>query len=227
MNRYIVLDVETVANAQRVAVFDNFNEDKFRLDEYWIKKNPTGTYPEWRKFKMGTTPEYLLVVGLNWGLFENGKCIDGPSSWWVGNDVNSEKELLQKFNDIYKVDTGPTVVFNGLSFDLPVLKYRAVALGVKLARGFVNLKPWEDVVIDEYARMYAGQNKKSMKELRTCLMNDGVIVIPEKYTKVLSMEGDSVSELYSDKNFHLLKLYGELDVVSEAEIYRVFKGLWW
>lgn len=227
-NSYIVIDVETVGSASKIETFDTYNKDKFKFDEYWLNRNPEGSYDDWRRYKMGTSPEYCSVVGLNWLISEE----DIPHSIWVGEEIDgvavTEKMLLQKYINLFKTKVDPLVGYNILAFDLPVLKWRFAIHGLKFPRDYTNLKPWLEEVIDEMAKLYpSGTTRKSMKELRATLIADGAISIPEKYTEILTMNGGEVHELYEKKDFATLKLYGELDVISEAAIYRLFKGLWW
>ncbi len=238
MNKFVVIDIETVPDESKRAAFNQFNHDKFYLDEYWQKRNPDKPFGDWEAYKMSTSFEYCQVVGLNWVVMDGNVAIDGPHSVWAGEGAEpapySEKLLLRKFWQVIATEGdrkgtfAPVVTFNGAAFDLNVARYRSAALGVKPSRDLSDVKPWATDYIDEFAKLYpTAGNKKGMKELRACLVADGAIKIPDKYAAIMAMDGGEVFELYQKKDFATLKLYGELDVVSEAEIYRVFKGLWW
>lgn len=249
--RYMVTDIETTPLEEKYDVFDKFNRDKFLLDDYWLKRNlgeartEEETYKKWRVYKTSTSMEYCQVVGLNWVVMDGNVAIDGPTSMWVGellpkedgketHVIVSEKLLLRKFWQVIATEGdrkgtfAPVVTFNGASFDLSVARYRSAVLGVKPSRDLSDVKPWATDYIDEFAKLYpTAGNKKGMKELRACLVADGAITIPAKYAEIMAMDGGEVFDLYQKKDFATLKLYGELDVFSEAGIYRVFKGLWW
>ncbi len=232
----ITIDIETIHDEAKIELFDLFVKiPKEDSDKWWeyAKGNDKvwlAQYEGWRITQMSVTPEYCKMVGLNW-------MTDGeePLSRWVSEKVGGdkygliiEKGLLAKAWQLMKI-AAPIVTFNGASFDLEVIRFRSMVLGVEPTCDLINLKPWENRHIDMMKRIYVNRKPMGLKKLTGLL--EGKLEVPEKYREIAGMEGSSVFAMYNEAletgDFSLLKLYGELDVIYNMELYKLGKSLWW
>lgn len=238
----ITIDVETIPDEEKIELFDLFTKVPLDLSEEWWKKAMDDEkgwqlqYNDWRRTQMSVTPEYCKIVGLNWQ-----KDGEEPFSRWVGEvvygarigdfvptDDITEVLLLRKVWELMRI-AAPIVTFNGISFDLEVIRFRSMMLGVEPTCDLINLKPWENRHIDLMKRLYVNRKPIALKRL-TVLLQDK-LEIPEKYREIIGTEGNSVYAMYSEAlspgDFSMLKLYGELDVIYNMGIYNLGRNLWW
>ena len=124
--------------------------------------------------------------------------------------TENEKKLLFDFNSFLEIT--PTLVsYNGCSFDLPVIKLRAIKNGIALTNLYKSNNKWENYQ-SRYAdnwhcdllNWYGGYNTKYK-------LNDiaAFLGIP---TKIEGMTGASVAQLYKEKKFDLIYQYCMVDV---------------
>jgi predicted PolB exonuclease-like 3'-5' exonuclease len=134
----------------------------------------------------------------------------------------SEKSLISAFVDRIAELTPQLVTFNGASFDLPVLRYRAMVNGV--AAPGLSLRPYfnrytEDAVdLCDVLSSFSPQAKATLHEL--CR----VMALPGKPD---GMSGAEVEKYYRDGHIREIAEYCESDVVNTYRVwprYELFRG---
>jgi 3'-5' exonuclease len=134
----------------------------------------------------------------------------------------SEKALIAAFVDRISESSPQLVTFNGFSFDLPVLRYRAMVHGVA-ARG-LSSRPYfnrytEDAVdLCDLLSSFSPQGKATLNELCRVMGLPG---------KPHGISGGDVETYYRDGRIGEIAEYCESDVVNTYRIwlrYELFRG---
>ncbi len=150
-------------------------------------------------------------------------------SHWVVDAVGAphvgertEHGLITSFVDRIAELTPQLVTFNGASFDLPVLRYRAMVNGV--AAPGLALRPYfnrytEDAVdLCDVLSSFSSQARATLHEL--CL----VMGLPGK---PYGISGERIEELYREGRIREIADYCESDVVNTYRVwlrYELFRG---
>ncbi|HJU12539.1 MAG TPA: ribonuclease H-like domain-containing protein [Candidatus Binataceae bacterium] len=134
----------------------------------------------------------------------------------------SEKELITAFVGRIAELTPQLVTFNGNSFDLPVLRYRALVNGV--AAPGLSMRPYfyrysEDAVdLCDVLSAYSSQGKATLHEI--CR----VMGLPGKPTGI---DGSEVEQYHRDGRIQEIADYCETDIVNTYRLwlrYELFRG---
>jgi len=163
----------------------------------------------------------IICIGALVARQENGQwVIDALGAPHVGE--RPEKALITSFVDRIAELAPQLVTFNGSSFDLPVLRYRAMVNGV--AAPGLSLRPYfnrytEDAVdLCDVLSSFAPQSKVTLHEL--CR----VMGLPGKPD---GMSGAEVEKYYRDGHIREIAEYCESDVVNTYRVwlrYELFRG---
>lgn len=150
----------------------------------------------------------------------SGWIIDALGAPHVGD--RSEKELIAAFVGRIAELVPQLVTFNGSSFDLPVLRYRAMVHGI--AAPGLSIRPYfnrytEDAVdLCDVLSSFSPQGKATLHEL--CR----VMGLPGKPD---GMSGSEVEKYYRDGRIRDIADYCESDVVNTYRVwlrYELFRG---
>jgi 3'-5' exonuclease len=209
MSSVIVWDIETVPDIKGFAAangHDGKSDDEIRTE--MGDKFPKRIYHS------------IICIGALAAHQENGRwTVDALGAPHIGE--RSEKELISSFVDRIAKLSPQLVTFNGSSFDLPVLRYRAMVHGV--AAPGLSLRPYfnrytEDAVdICDVLSSFSFQGKATLHEL--CR----VMGLPGKD----GMRGDEVEKYYRDGHIREIAEYCEGDVVNTYRVwlrYELFRG---
>ena len=188
---------------------------------------------DWLERVMSTSPEYCLMVGLNWGI-DN----EEPESVWVGETIGdkliTEILLLKKFWQLAKA-SDTLIGFNCIGFDLNVLLVRSALLGVRCPFKLWDEKPWDNHVVDLMVRRFKNvgwRERRGLKQLRRSLF-DTTQPPYEAYKGFLANDGADVAQIYQcfakgdEKALKVLKGYGKLDIVTTRHIAQLWEGYYW
>jgi predicted PolB exonuclease-like 3'-5' exonuclease len=133
-----------------------------------------------------------------------------------------EKELITAFVERIAELTPQLITFNGSSFDLPVLRYRAMAHGVAApglaARPYFNRYTDDAVDLCDVLSSFTTQAKASLHEV--C----AVMGLPGKPD---GMSGAEVERYYREGRIREIAEYCETDVVNTYRLwlrYELFRG---
>jgi 3'-5' exonuclease len=134
----------------------------------------------------------------------------------------SERELIASFVDRIAALSPQLVTFNGSSFDLPVLRYRAMVHGVAApglaARPYFHRYTDDAVDLCDVLSSFSSQAKVTLHEL--CR----VMGLPGKPD---GMSGAEVEKYYRDGHIREIAEYCESDVVNTYRVwlrYELFRG---
>jgi predicted PolB exonuclease-like 3'-5' exonuclease len=134
----------------------------------------------------------------------------------------SEKQLIRSFCDKVAELSPQLVTFNGNSFDLPVLRYRAMIHGVPApglaARPYFNRYTEDAVDLCDILSSFAPHTKASLNELSKIMGMPG---------KPEGMDGNEVERYFLEGKIKEIAEYCETDVVNTYRIwlrYELFRG---
>jgi 3'-5' exonuclease len=134
----------------------------------------------------------------------------------------SEKELISSFVDRIAELKPQLVTFNGNSFDLPVLRYRAMIHGVAApglaVRGYFNRYTDDAVDLCDVLSSFSSQGKTTLHEL--CR----VMGLPGKPDGI---SGAEVEQYYREGRIREIADYCETDIVNTYRVwlrYELFRG---
>lgn len=223
------VDIETIPDPEKIDLFNLLV--KPTSEE---KAKPDFNEDDWRRLQMSVTPEYCLILGMNL-MSEN----QNPVSRWVGEEYESsltpgkilkttEAGLLKLFWKLAK-ENSTLITYNGIAFDLEAIKFRSAQLAIEPLANLLDLKPWENRVIDLMKKLYTNRKPMGLKKLRQNIWSKLVEIDARMldYQDLLEMEGGSVYELFQQGKLDILKRYGEFDALTNMAIYKWGKGYWW
>jgi 3'-5' exonuclease len=134
----------------------------------------------------------------------------------------TEKELISSFCDKIAELKPQLVTFNGNSFDLPVLRYRAMIHGVSApglaARLYFNRYTEDAVDLCDILSSFAPHTKASLDELSKIMGTPG---------KPEGIDGTEVERYFLDGRIKEIAEYCEVDVVNTYRVwlrYELFRG---
>ena len=134
----------------------------------------------------------------------------------------SEKELISSFVNSIATPSPQLVTFNGSSFDLPVLRYRAMVYGVAApglsVRPYFNRYAEDAIDLCDVLASFSSQAKATPHEL--CR----VMGLPGKPD---GMTGAEVEKYYRDGHIREIADYCESDVLNTYRVwlrYELFRG---
>jgi 3'-5' exonuclease len=163
----------------------------------------------------------IICIGALIAHQDNGQwTIDALGAPHVGD--RSEKALISSFVDRIAELSAQLVTFNGSSFDLPVLRYRAMVHGVAApglsARPYFNRYTEDAVDLCDVLSSFSAQGKATLHEL--CR----VMGLPGKPDGI---SGGDVDSFYRDGRIREIAEYCESDVVNTYRVwlrYELFRG---
>jgi predicted PolB exonuclease-like 3'-5' exonuclease len=163
----------------------------------------------------------IICIGALVAHWQDGRWIvDALGAPHVGE--RSEKLLISFFVDRIAELSPQLVTFNGSSFDLPVLRYRAMVHGIAApglaSRPYFNRYTEDAVDLCDLLSSFSFQGKAKLHEL--CR----VMGLPGKPD---GMSGDEVEKYYRDGRIRDIAEYCESDVVNAYRLwlrYDLFRG---
>jgi len=210
MSRLIVWDIETIPDLKGFAAangHDGSSDDEIRAamgDEF-----PKHIYHS------------IICIGALVAHQDGGQWIvDALGAPHVAE--RSEKALIASFVDRIAELSPQLVTFNGSSFDLPVLRYRAMVHGVSApglsSRPYFNRYTDDAIDLCDVLSSFSFQGKATLHEL--CRMM-GLPGKPE------GIDGGEVEKFYRDGRIREIADYCESDVVNTYRVwlrYELFRG---
>jgi len=149
--------------------------------------------------------------------------------WTLGDEDADEKEIVGRFFDGIGKYTPDLVSWNGGGFDLPVLHYRALKLGVQAPRYWENGQNDRDFKWNNYLSRYHWRHTDLMDVLanfnpRANAKLDEIasmLGFPGK----LGMDGSKVWGAYLDGGIRDIRDYCETDVLNTWLVYLRFEHM--
>lgn len=147
--------------------------------------------------------------------------------WSLGEPESPEKELIQRFFDGLERYSPVLVSWNGSSFDLPVLHYRAMRHGVSAARYWEVGEEDTSFRWNNYLNRFHYRHTDLMDVL-SGYQPRAVVPLHEMATLVglpgkLGMHGSEVWQRYLDGAIAEIRAYCETDVLNTYLLYLRFE----
>ncbi len=216
-----VFDIETIPDDSAVRNLTGFDgrdieERRAELDRYHLEvTDGRNAFPR---------QPFHKVVAISFLTAEIDR--DGPREAYVLKELRSggeagydEKRLLQGFFQYFERLRPRLVSYNGRTFDLPVLKYRAMVHGVSAGHLFQAGDKWES-----YNSRYAAEWHCDLLEVLSdygasarCKLNEvcAVLGLPGKF----GPDGSKVTEMWDAKQIGAIRDYCETDVLNTYLVY--------
>jgi len=217
----IVFDIETVVDAdaaRRILRLPDLTDAEARegLTDYFLEKTEgRNDFPR---------QPFHQVVAISYGHLirepgEEGSELVMRQLASGGEKKSSEFEILEGFFQLIEKRAPQLVSFNGRGFDIPVLKYRAMAHGISSPRWFTQGDKWNN-----YDTRYSKEYHCDLLEVLSdfgasarCSMDEvaAVFNVPGK----LETAGDNVREMFEAGQIDAIRDYCETDVLSTMLIF--------
>jgi predicted PolB exonuclease-like 3'-5' exonuclease len=146
--------------------------------------------------------------------------VDAVGAPRVGD--RTEKELINSFCDKIAELSPRLITFNGHSFDLPVLRYRAMVLGVSApglsARPYFNRYTDDAIDLCDVFSSFSPQGKATLHEISRVMGLTG---------KPKGFDGSEVERYFNEGKIKEIADYCETDVVGTYQMwlrYELFRG---
>jgi len=226
----LVFDIQTVPDteaARHLLEHPEFSDAEAceALSNYFSEKQGGGNDFLRAPFHQVVSISYAYLMcerdedGLNWVL---KRIASG------GTEESSEKELLEGFFHLIETRSPRLVSFNGRSFALPVLKYRAMKYGLSCPRWFSTGDRWNNYDA-RYSTMYHVDLLEVLSDYGAstrCSMNEiaAALNLPLKLERLDS----HVEGLIAPSDLSVIRGYGETDVCSMLLIFlrwELFQGV--
>jgi predicted PolB exonuclease-like 3'-5' exonuclease len=210
MSNLIVWDIETVPDIKGFAAangYDGKSDEEIRAE--MGDKFPRHIYHS------------IICIGALVAHREDSHwAVDAVGVRHVGE--RSEKALISSFSDRIAELSPQLVTFNGSSFDLPVLRYRAMVHGVAApgltSRPYFNRYTEDAIDLCDVLSSFSSQGKATLHEL--CR----VMGLPGKPDGI---SGAEVEKYYHDGHIREIAEYCESDFVNTYRLwlrYELFRG---
>ena len=147
--------------------------------------------------------------------------------WSLGQSDSDEEELVRRFFDGIERYSPQLVSWNGSGFDLPVLHYRALKLGVQAPRywetgdedrefrynNYLSRYHWRHVDLMDVLTGFQARGRASLEQVASLLGFPGK----------LGMSGDKVWQCWLDGGIDEIRNYCETDVLNTHLIFLRFE----
>jgi len=216
-----VFDIETIPDTEAVPYLTNSkNKDvkKLReeLEEYHIKVSDGNPFPR---------QPFHKVVAISFLEAEIQVNADGTEEYRIneirsgGKEDSSEEEIIKGFFNYLSRKTPRLVSYNGRSFDLPVLKYRAMKHGVAAPWLYKSGDKWNNYM-SRYSLDWHCDLLEAFSDFGAsarCKMNEvcSILNVPGK----IGVDGSQVAGMYDDGKIGEIRDYCETDVINTYLLY--------
>jgi len=217
----IVFDIETVVDAdaaRRVLRLPDVSDAEARdgLSDYFLEKTDgRNDFPR---------QPLHQVVAISYGHLirepgEEGNELVIRQLATGGDAGSSEQEMLQGFLQLISTRAPQLVSFNGRGFDVPVLKYRAMAHGLSCPRWFTEGDKWNN-----YDTRFSSEYHCDLLEVLSdfgasarCSMDEiaATFNVPGK----LETAGNDVRTMFEAGEINAIRDYCETDVLTTMLIF--------
>lgn len=220
LDKLFVFDIETIPDTD---VLENLTgsttkdllEKRKELEEYHIEVSGGNPFPR-QPFHKVVSVSILIADIVKVNNYEYYEIIKLGT---ISSLDNAESDIISKFFD-YLCKYIPRIVsYNGRTFDIPVMKYRAMKYGISIENLFKSGDKWNN-----YAQRYSLDWHCDLLEALSdfgasarCKMNEicSILGIPGK----IGIDGSKVTELYDQNLLKTIDDYCETDVLNTYLIY--------
>ena len=178
---------------------------------------------------MSITPEYCKLVCLGYAVNEEMPrigIVNNIDEAGRGGEPLTETDLLKAFWKL--VERADHIIgYNILNFDLQVIRSRSARLGIKNIRPLWDVKPWEPIVIDVYAKRWPSGSKGVQGRKLDQVASVERIPIPQSYQNFLEQgfTGADILPAWQKGDLESIGTHCELDVIMCRELARLWGGV--
>ncbi len=222
-----VFDIETIPDTDAVKPLTDFESDNIeelreKLTEYHVEVSGGNPFPR---------QPFHKVVAISFLEADIETCRDGTENYTLTNirtggvEGSTEEEIIKGLFNYLSKNPPRFVSYNGRTFDLPVLKYRAMKYGISAPWLYKSGDKWSNYnqrysidwhcdLIDAFSDYGASCR---------CKMNEvcSILGVPGK----IGTDGSQVSELYDEGKIKEIRDYCETDVINTYLLYLNFQLL--
>ena len=220
-----VFDIETIPDAEAVECLTGFESDNVaelrqKLEEYHIEVSGGNPFPR---------QPFHKVVAISFLEAQIEMCPNGTENY-ILTDVRSggfvestEEEIIKGFFNYMSKNPPRLVSYNGRTFDLPVLKYRAMKYGISAPWLYKSGDKWNN-----YNQRFSLDWHCDLLEAFSdfgascrCKMNEvcSIMGVPGK----IGTDGSQVADLYDNGKIKEIRDYCETDVINTYLLYLIFQ----
>lgn len=149
--------------------------------------------------------------------------------WSLGDETSDEKDILQRFFHGIEKYTPTLVSWNGSTFDLPVLHYRALLHGITASRYWEAGQNDPNFRWNNYLSRYHYRHLDLMDVLAAynpranAPLDDLAVMLG--FPGKMGMKGNKVWDYYQKKELSAIRNYCETDVLNTYLIYLRFEKM--
>lgn len=220
LDKLFVFDIETVPDTDAVynllgSESKNVAELRKELENYHIEVSGGNPFPRQMFHKVVSISILIADIVRN----DNYEYYKINKIGTISNIDNSEEEMTIKFFDYLCKHIPRIVDYNGRTFDLPVMKYRAMKYNLSLPQLFKSGDKWNN-----YNQRYCLDWHCDLLEALSdfgassrCKMNEvcAILGIPGK----IGVDGSKVSEMFDNNQLKEIDNYCETDVLNTYLVY--------
>lgn len=219
LKKLFVFDIETIPDTEAVFNLTGSTETdtlKLRkeLEDYHI--NISGNPFPRQMFHRPISISILLADIINQNGFEYYKI---NKIGTISAIDNTEQQMIEKFFDYLCKHLPRIVSYNGRTFDLPVMKYRAMKYNISLQELFQAGDKWNSYQYKSSLNWHCDllDALSDFGASCRCKMNEvcSILSIPGK----IGIDGSKVSEMYDSGFLKQIDNYCETDVLNTYLIY--------
>lgn len=225
MEKIIVFDIETIADieiAKRLLNIQEGSDEEIltKLVDYHSEIANGNTFFRQMFWKIVC----LSYVEANLVKDDNGAYYSVKNVRTAGNIDSAEEDVIQKFSEFCKKNTPRLISFNGKTFDIPVLKYRAMKYKIQFDWFYQEIQvsqykreatyhdKWGDKYNYDLLDFYKPKSG-GVKMSEICAAFD----IPCK----IEGSGDGVQDMYNRGEIERIRNYCETDVLATFALFLV------
>ena len=213
-----IFDIETIPDTE-------FGRRMWNLDELSDSEVATAmTFMHQQKTGSEFLPPHMQQVVAISVVFRTG---DQVRVWSLGDRDADEADIIQRFFDGIQRYSPELVSWNGNCFDLPVLHYRALKLGIQAPRyweigdgdrsfrynNYLSRFHWRHVDLMDVLSGFQNRGRASLEQMAIMLGFPGK----------LGMSGDKVWQCWLDGGIEDIRNYCETDVLNTYLVYLRFQ----
>jgi predicted PolB exonuclease-like 3'-5' exonuclease len=220
IKKLFVFDIETVPDTDVLhsltgSTTSDLQQKRKELEEYHMSISNGNPFPR-QPFHRVVSISILVGDITNVGIYEY---YDNLKLGTISNLKLSEGEMVERFFDYVCKFLPKIVSYNGKTFDMPVLKYRAMKYGLPLENLFKAGDKWSN-----YHQKYSKDWHCDLLEVFSdygasakCKMNEicAITGLPGK----IGVDGSHVAELYDQNRLKEIDDYCETDVANTYLLY--------
>ena len=219
-NKLFVFDIETVPDTDVLKELTGSSttdetEKRKELEQYSAEVSAGNTFPRQPFHRVVSVSILLADIKQydGYDLYSNLKL------GTISSVDCSEEKIVEKFFDYICKYTPKIVSYNGKTFDLPVMKYRAMKYGISAENLFKAGDKWNN-----YSQKYGKDWHCDLLDVLSdfgasaiCKMSEvcAILGIPGK----IGVDGSKVADMYDAKKFKEIDDYCETDVLNTYLIY--------